>query len=175
MHAFARLGSLAMYSNSHYFNLKIYLSYPMAVFVALTHRGRVTHVCVGNLTIIGSDNGLSPGRRRAITWTNVGILLIGPLGTNFSEMLIEIHTFSFKKIHWKMAAILSRPQCVNSLRQNDTNIITIIGSGNGLPPFRHQVIIWTNISMSKTISFQSQCVNGSCCYFWNGAVMYLWV
>ena len=35
----------------------------------------------GNLTIIGSDNGLSPGRRQAITWTNAGILLIGPLGT----------------------------------------------------------------------------------------------
>ena len=69
----------------------------------LTHWGRVTHICVGNLTIIGSDNGLSPGRRQAITWTNVGILLIGPLGTNFSEMLIEIHTFSFKKIHLKMS------------------------------------------------------------------------
>ena len=39
----------------------------------LTHWGRVTHICVGNLTIIGSDNGLSPGRRQAITWTNVGI------------------------------------------------------------------------------------------------------
>ena len=62
--------------------------------------------CVGNLTIIGSDNGLSPGRRQAITWTNVGILLIGPLGTDFSGMLmlIEIHTFSFKKIHLKMSA-----------------------------------------------------------------------
>ena len=49
-----------------------------------THWGRMTHICVGNLTIIGSDNGLSPGRRQAITWTNVGILLIGPQGTNFS-------------------------------------------------------------------------------------------
>ena len=83
----------------------------------LTHWGRVTHICVGNLTIIGSDNGLTPARRQAITWTNVGILLIGPIGTNFSEKLIEIHTFTFKKIHlnvvWKMAAILSSPQCVN--------------------------------------------------------------
>ena len=35
-------------------------------FVSLTHWGRVTHICVGNLTIIGSDNGLSPGRRQAI-------------------------------------------------------------------------------------------------------------
>ena len=70
-------------------------------------------MCVGNLTIIGSDDGLSPGRRQAIIWTNAGISLIGPLGTNFSEILIEILTFSFKEMHWKMVAILSRPQCVN--------------------------------------------------------------
>ena len=79
----------------------------------LTHWGRVTHICVSKITIIGSDNGLSPGQRQAIIWTSVGILLIGPLGTNFSEILIEIYTFLFKKIHWKMAAILSRPQCIN--------------------------------------------------------------
>ena len=41
-----------------------------------------------NYTIIGSDNGLSPGRHQAIIWTNDGILLIGTLGTNFSEILI---------------------------------------------------------------------------------------
>ena len=72
----------------------------------------MTHICVGNRTIIGSDNGLSPGRRQAITWTNVGILLIGPLGTNFSEMSIEIHTFSFKKIHLKMSSGKWRPFCL---------------------------------------------------------------
>ena len=76
---------------------------------SLTHWGRVTHICVGNLTIIDSDNGLSPGRRQAITWTNVGILLIGTLGTNFSEMLIEIHTFSFKKTNLKMSSGKWRP------------------------------------------------------------------
>ena len=78
----------------------------------LTHWGRVTHICVGNLTITGSGNGLSPGRRQATTWTNIGILLIGPLGTNFSEMLIEIHTFSFKKIHLKMPSGKWRPFCL---------------------------------------------------------------
>ena len=84
---------------------------------SLTHCGRVTHICVSKLTIIGSDNGLSPGRRQAIIWTNAGILLIGPYETNFSEILIKIHTSSFKKMHLKMtsekmSAILSRPQCV---------------------------------------------------------------
>ena len=87
----------------------------------LTHWGRVTHICVNDLTIIGSDNGLSPGRRQAITWTNVGILLIGPLGTTFSEMLIEIHTFSFKKIHLKMSSGKRRLFCLglNVLNKKD--------------------------------------------------------
>ena len=79
---------------------------------SLTHWGRVRHICVGNLAIIGSDNGLSPGRRQAIIWTNVGILLIGPLGTNCSEMLIEIHIFSFKKIHLKMSSGKWGPFCL---------------------------------------------------------------
>ena len=65
--------------------------------LTLTHWGRVTHICVSKLTIIGSDNSLSPGRRQAIIWTNVGILLIRPLGTNFSEILIEIHAFYSRK------------------------------------------------------------------------------
>ena len=76
----------------------------MSVKIIKTHWGRVTHVCVGNLAIIGSDNGLSPGRRQAIIWTDAGILLIGPLGTNFSEIWIGIHTFSLKKIHLKMSS-----------------------------------------------------------------------
>ena len=46
-----------------------------------------------HLTTIGSDNGLSPSWCQAIIWTNAGISLIGPLGTNLSEILIEIHIF----------------------------------------------------------------------------------
>ena len=61
----------------------------------------MTHIFVGNLTIIGSYNGLSSGRRQAIIGTNARVLSIGPLGTNFSEILIETHTSSFKKIHFK--------------------------------------------------------------------------
>ena len=79
---------------------------------ALTHWGRVTHIYVGKVTIIGSDNGLSPGRRQAIIWTNAGILLIEPFGTNFSEILIETHTFSFKKIRLKMSSGKRRPFCL---------------------------------------------------------------
>ena len=79
---------------------------------SLTHWGWVTHICVGKLTIIGSDNGLSPGRRQAIIWTNARLLLIGPLGTNFSEILIAIDTFSFKKMHLKTLSAKWRPSCL---------------------------------------------------------------
>ena len=78
----------------------------------LTHWGWVTHICVGKPTIIGSDNGLSPDRRQAIIWTNAGILLIAPLGTNFSEILNGIQTFSFKKMHLKMSSAKWRPFCL---------------------------------------------------------------
>ena len=54
--------------------------------------------------IIGSDNGLSPGRRQANIWANIGILLIRNLGTNLTEILSEIRTFSFKKMDLKMYA-----------------------------------------------------------------------
>ena len=85
----------------------------------------MTHICVNKLTNIGSDNGLLPGRRQAIIWTNDRILLIGTLGTNINEILSEIHIFNLKRnshifiqentfenIVYEMAAILSRPQCV---------------------------------------------------------------
>ena len=104
----------------HYLNL---LTNPQWRIMALSHWGRVTHICVGKLTIIGSDNGLSPGRRQAIIWTNDGILLIWPLGTN-SEILSEIHSFSFKKMHLKMSSGKWRPLCfgLNVLTGNPQDI-----------------------------------------------------
>ena len=78
----------------------------------------MTHICVGKLTIIGSDNGLLPGRRQAIICTNAGILR-----TNFNEILIEIYTI------WKMAAILSRPQCVKDHFSGIGAVMQIWGGG----------------------------------------------
>ena len=97
----------------------------------------MTHICVGILTIIGSDNGLSPGWHQAIIWTNAGILSIWPLGTNLIEILIEILTFSFKKMHsenvvCEAAAILSRPQCVKWNVSNRSSIIEMFASTSAL-------------------------------------------
>ena len=78
----------------------------------LTHRGRLTHICVGKLTNTGSDNGLSPWRRQVIIWTNAAILLNGPLGTNFSEISIENIAFSFQKMHLNMSSGKWPPFCL---------------------------------------------------------------
>ena len=95
------------------------------------------HISIGKLTIIGSDNGLLPGWRQAIIWTNAGILFIGPLGTNFSEILINIYTFSFKKMHLKISSGKCRPfsltlnvlnqKCIHSasVETNQENIFEI--------------------------------------------------
>ena len=66
------------------------------------------HICLSKLTIIGLDHGLSPGRRKAIIWTNAGILLIRTSGTNFSE-IFKILSSSFKKMHFKMSSAKWRP------------------------------------------------------------------
>ena len=97
---------------------------PIHNSISLTHWGRVMHICVGRLTIIVSDNGTSPDRCQDIIWTTAGILLIGPLGTNFNEIFyqnscIYIQENAFKNIVCKTAAILSQPQCVNPLRPSD--------------------------------------------------------
>ena len=74
----------------------------------LTHWGWVTHICVSKLTIIGSDNDLSTGRRQVIIWNNAGILLI----RTFSEILSEIRAFWFKKMYLKMLSAKWRPFCL---------------------------------------------------------------
>ena len=78
----------------------------------LTQWGQVTHKCVSKVIIISSDNGLSPERRQAIFWTNDGILPIGPLGTNFSEILIEIQTFIRENAFEKMSSAKWRQFCL---------------------------------------------------------------
>ena len=99
--------------------MKSWETYSASFDEGLTQWGRVTHICVGKLTIMGSDNGLSPRRCQAIIWTNAGILLILTLGTNFSEISSAIHTSSFKKMHLKISSAKWRPFCLglNVLKQ----------------------------------------------------------
>ena len=115
----------------------------------ISHWGRVTYICVDNLTIIGSDNGLAPGRRQAIIRTNAGILLFGPLGKNFNEFLIEILTFSFKKMCLKVLSAKWRPYCL------------------GLNVIYARPWIWWSVHMNlltgKLIAFaNNHCVENDC-------------
>ena len=82
-------------------------------WLQLTHWGRVTHICISKLTTMGSDNSLLPGQHQAIIWTNAGILLIGPLWTKFSDILIKIDIYSFKKMHLKTSSGKWRPLCLS--------------------------------------------------------------
>ena len=72
----------------------------------------MTHICLCKLIIVVSDNDLSPGRHQAIISTNAGILFILNLGTNFSEILSEVHTFSFNKMYLKIPSAKWRPFCL---------------------------------------------------------------
>ena len=112
----------------------------------LTYWGRVTHICVGNLNIIGSDNGLSPGRHQAIIWTNAGILLIGPLGTKFIEIIIEIQTFSSKKTHLKMSSEKWRPFCLG------LNVLRAVSYIATSPPWYYNVYQCTITVTALTIN-----------------------
>ena len=101
--------------------------------LSLTHWGQVTHICIGKLISNGSHNGLSPGWRQDI-WTSAGILLISPLETNFSEISIEIHTFSLKKMHWKMSSEKWQSSC------SSFNVLIMGGS-----------LIWNGVSVSCNV------------------------
>ena len=118
-----------------------YQSGPLGTY--LTHWGRVTHKRVSDLTSIGSYNGLSPGRRQAIIRTNAGILLIRPLGTNLSELLVEILIFLFKKIRLKVSSAKRRPFC---LGLNELTEIWI-----EIKPFSFKKLIWNVVCKMVTI------------------------
>ena len=74
----------------------------------------MTHICISNLTIIGSDNNFTPGL----------ILIIRPLGNksqqNFNRnSYIFIQVNDFENVIWKIADILLG---LNVLKQ--TSVIT---------------------------------------------------
>ena len=98
---------------SQIFQAKLRAKYVSALIVhwfyfwLLTHRGRLTHICLRGLTIIGSNNGLAPGRRQAIIWTNAGILLIRTLGTTSVRSKSKFVHFQSWKCIWIIVCEMS--------------------------------------------------------------------
>ena len=93
------------YSSIHNNNIELIHDYvnsspPNAAYMSVT---RVN---------IGSDNGSSPIRRHAIILTSAGLLSIGPLGTNSSEIIINVQNVSFTKMFLKISSAKWRPFCL---------------------------------------------------------------
>ena len=80
--------------------------------IVSVHWGRVTHICVSELTIIGSDNGYSPVLAPSHYLNQCWNIINSTPIKKFSQILIEIHTFSFKKMHLKMSSGKWRPFCL---------------------------------------------------------------
>ena len=111
--------------------------------IYLTYWGRVTLICVSKLTIIGSDNGLSHGRHKAIIWTNAWILLIGTsLGTDFSVMSIKyshsgICTWKYRlrnDAHFVSASTCAKELAVQQYRESTL----AMAAPGGLLYFHHR-------------------------------------
>ena len=141
------------------------------------------HICVNKLAIIGSDNGLSPGRRQAIIWTNAGILLIGPHGNRLQwnlnrNLCIFIQKNAFENVIWKLVAILSRPQCVNThecwrlivtsyTREYHRSSLMRSANTHPTPPHPRASIHKIEISCHNTCNVQHDDVNvisNICCF-----------
>ena len=101
------------------YNFTYHIEFCTFDLLILTHWSRVPHICVSKLIIIGSDNGLSPGRHQAIIWSNADyyyLTLRYTLQWNFNQnWYIFIQENAFENIVWKMSAILSQPQCVTCM------------------------------------------------------------
>ena len=70
----------------------------------MTHWGQMTQIGFSKLTTLtDSVDGLSPGRRLVIIWTEAVIVLTGPLWTNLIDILIESHRSWFNKMHFVAA------------------------------------------------------------------------
>ena len=119
----------------------------------LTHWGRVTHICLVKLIIIGLGNGLSPGRRQAIIWTNAGMLSIWPSGTNLNKMMITIHIFSFKKMHSKMSSAKWRPNMAHHMYQNTLTISVLLTS-------------WKSVNVAMFLTWEKTWTKHKCWCQW---------
>ena len=88
----------------------------------------MTHICVSNLTITGSDNGLSPGRRQAIILTNAGIMLIWTLLRNKflwninRNSYIFIQENAFENVVCEMASICLGLSVLNGWKSTSQQI-----------------------------------------------------
>ena len=113
IHSYEIISSQTWCFKSHHVlsELKLHTALDIICLHALTHFPWCRIYASVNRVSIGSDNGLSPARRQAITWNNAGLLSIAPLRTSFSEIWIQILNFALKKMRQKMLSAKWRHLC----------------------------------------------------------------
>ena len=114
----------------------------------LTHWGRVMYISVSKLTTIGSLSHYLNQCWNIVNW-NPGNKLQWNLNRNW---YIFIQENLFENDVWKMAAILSRPQYVNTLRSVKACIsvnCVIFVSSNGLSPLTESMLTYCEFGPSK--------------------------
>ena len=113
----------------------------------LTRWGRVKHICVCNLTIIGSENGpvawSAPGHYLNQWWNIVNWTNRNKLQWNFNQNHnIFIQENAFENVVWKTAAILSRLQCVKGDIASSRHPLDFRRVSNPLISFNGYLIKW---------------------------------
>ena len=108
MHIFRDLAGYLIPSSQEWlilFGKQDWVGVGMAALVEISNLNSFTpsaaYMCLWTGSAFDSGNGLSPARRQDITWTNVGLLSFGPLGTSFSQVRMEIQKFHSWKFIWK--------------------------------------------------------------------------
>ena len=110
-------------------------------------------MCVSKLATIGSENGLLPGRAKPLSEQMLKYFYSdhsSKLQWNFNRNLcISIQGIDLENVVWKMAAILSHPQCVNTSIDcwNENGVL-----GKCIPPAK-----WTNhVSLALTVHWNGR-------------------
>ena len=114
----------------------------------------MTYICVNKLTIIGSDDGLAPGRCQAIVWTSAGMSLIGKLRNKLQRHLrwnpyIFIQDNAFQNVDCKISGILSRKYQIfqrAAVTQNWVNCM--------LRPLIYSFAVYPRSSIFQRVSFE---------------------
>ena len=116
----------------------------------LTHWGRVTHICISNLVIIGSDNGLSPGWCQSIIWTNAGILLIELLGSNKLQWNLNQNSYIFIQEHTFGTVVCEIVAIFRALNMLMTGPAFLFSVCNYV-----SVFYWSGVLLTKEIAYQN--------------------
>ena len=139
---------------------------------SLTCSGRVTHICVSKLTIIGSDNEVLPDWRQAIIWTNAGISLITTRTNKLQWFFFKINSFSFKKIRLNSSGKW-RPFCLGlnvlisftgNISCDSLDLEELISTKSLRPVLGFGYLSWKSEALSD-LGVISELKNSNDCYY----------